>query len=154
MPIVAAVETVIKDAQHVSRAINAWEGRWPLNTYRERDVSKLSEPALARLKQAEAMTIEEYRGLLETRVNARTAYAALASEVAATIALPAPGAAPVGLDSTGNPACTVHASYLGIPSISLPLLRDEGLPLEWRVDPACRSGSGVASNLGSAFSAR
>ena len=42
-------------------------------------------------------------------------------------------AAPVGLDSTGTPACTVHTSYLGIPSISLPLLRDEGLPLGLQV---------------------
>jgi Asp-tRNA(Asn)/Glu-tRNA(Gln) amidotransferase A subunit family amidase len=130
---VAAIEAAIQDAQHLSRAINAWEGRWPLNTYRERDVSKLSGSALARLKQAEAMTIEEYRGLLETRASARAAYAALASDVDATIALAAPGAAPVGLDSTGNPACTVHTSYLGIPSISLPLLRDESLPLGLQV---------------------
>ncbi len=132
-PSVAAVETVIEEAQHVSRAINAWEGRWPLNTYRERDVSKLSEPALARLAQAEAMTIEAYRSLLETRLSARAAYAALASDVDATISLPAPGAAPLGLDSTGDPACTVHTSYLGIPSFSLPLLRDESLPLGLQV---------------------
>ena len=132
-PSVAAVETVIQEAQHVSRSINDWEGRWPLNTYRERDVSKLSGPALERLKQAEAMTIEEYRGLLEIRASARAAYAALASDVDATISLPAPGAAPVGLDSTGNPACTVHTSYLGIPSISLPLLRDASLPLGLQV---------------------
>ena len=79
------------------------------------------------------MTIEAYRSLLETRLSARAAYAALASDVDATISLPAPGAAPVGLDSTGDPACTVHTSYLGIPSISLPLLRDEGLPLGLQV---------------------
>ena len=41
----------------------------------------------------------------------------------------APGAAPMGLDSTGDPNCTVHVSLLGIPAISLPVLNDEGLPL-------------------------
>jgi Asp-tRNA(Asn)/Glu-tRNA(Gln) amidotransferase A subunit family amidase len=39
----------------------------------------------------------------------------------------------MGLGSTGNPSCTVHTSYLGIPSVSLPLLTDEGLPLGLQV---------------------
>jgi len=63
----------------------------------------------------------------------RALYAALAGDVDATISLSAPAAAPAGIDSTGEPACTVHTSYLGIPAISLPLLRDEGLPLGLQV---------------------
>jgi hypothetical protein len=43
--------------------------------------------------------------------------------------LAAPGAAPVGLGSTGNPVFNVPASMLGIPAVSLPLLSIEGLPL-------------------------
>src|SRR5437660_974341 len=43
--------------------------------------------------------------------------------------LPALAAAPLGLDSTGDPNCTVHASLLGIPAISLPVLQHEALPL-------------------------
>ena len=31
---VAAVEAVIKEARALSMRINAWEWRWPLNTYR------------------------------------------------------------------------------------------------------------------------
>ena len=79
------------------------------------------------------MTIDEYRGLLRERVQARARYAELAADVAATLSLSAPAAAPVGIGSTGEPACTVHTSYLGIPSISLPLLRDESLPLGLQV---------------------
>ncbi|MGZ3296618.1 MAG: amidase, partial [Xanthobacteraceae bacterium] len=37
--------------------------------------------------------------------------------------------APMGLESTGDPNCTVHVSLLGIPAVSLPVLADEGLPL-------------------------
>ena len=53
--------------------------------------------------------------------------------MAVTLSLSAPSAAPVGIGSTGEPASTVHTSYLGIPSISLPLLHDEGLPLGLQV---------------------
>ena len=132
-PAVAAVEQAIGEARERSLAINAWESRWPLNTYRDRDASKLSAPSLGRLKQAEAMTLDDYRGLLTRRAEARAAYAALASDVDATVSLSAPGAAPVGIDFTGDPGCTVHTSYLGVPAISLPLLRDDGLPLGLQV---------------------
>ena len=47
----------------------------------------------------------------------------------AAIILAAPGAAPVGLGSTGNPVFNVPASMLGIPALSLPLLSIDGLPL-------------------------
>ena len=43
--------------------------------------------------------------------------------------LSAPGAAPVGLDWTGDPIFTVPTSLLGVPSLTLPVLEDEGLPL-------------------------
>jgi Asp-tRNA(Asn)/Glu-tRNA(Gln) amidotransferase A subunit family amidase len=39
------------------------------------------------------------------------------------------GAAPVGLDWTGNPIFTVATSLLGVPSLSLPVFEDDGLPL-------------------------
>lgn len=130
---VAVVETAIAQARQRSADINAWESRWPLNTYRDRDASKLSEAALDRVAQAERMTIDEYRGLLRERAQARARYGELAADAAATLSLSAPGAAPVGIASTGEPACTVHTSYLGIPSISLPLFHDEGLPLGLQV---------------------
>ena len=132
-PKVAAVETAIAEARKRSADINAWESRWPLNTYRDKDASKLSSAALERLAQAERMTIDEYRGLLRERAAARGRYGELAADVAATLSLSAPAAAPVGIDSTGEPASTVHTSYLGIPSISLPLFRDGGLPLGLQV---------------------
>jgi Asp-tRNA(Asn)/Glu-tRNA(Gln) amidotransferase A subunit family amidase len=71
--------------------------------------------------------------LLRERAQARAVHGALAADVSATVCLSAPAAAPLGIDSTGEPACTVHTSYLGIPSISLPLFRDDGLPLGLQV---------------------
>jgi Asp-tRNA(Asn)/Glu-tRNA(Gln) amidotransferase A subunit family amidase len=130
---VAAVEEGIADAQTVSLGLNAWESRWPLNTYSERDPSKLSRSALNRLAQAEAMTIDDYRRLLAERTRIRGLYAALASQCDGCVTLPATGAAPVGLSSTGNPVFAVPFSLLAVPAISLPLLREQGLPLGLQV---------------------
>jgi Asp-tRNA(Asn)/Glu-tRNA(Gln) amidotransferase A subunit family amidase len=129
----AAIEAAIAPARAQSMRINAWESRWPLNTYRERDASKLSRAMLDRLTDAEAMTLDDYREALAQRDNARTLYAELAADCDACITLSAPAAAPMGLESTGDPTFTVHTSYLGIPAISLPVLEEDGMPLGLQV---------------------
>jgi Asp-tRNA(Asn)/Glu-tRNA(Gln) amidotransferase A subunit family amidase len=126
---IAAAETAVHDARDLSFDINAWESRWPINTYSRRDASKLSQAMRDRLVQAEAMTIDNYRAMLKERQIRRDIYAGLTGEFDACITLTATGAAPVGLGSTGNPVFVVPASLLGIPAISLPLLSDGGLPL-------------------------
>jgi Asp-tRNA(Asn)/Glu-tRNA(Gln) amidotransferase A subunit family amidase len=126
---VAASETAIHDARGLSMEINAWESRWPINTYRARDARKLSKSMLDRGVQAEAMTLDDYRRDLADRDKRRAAYHALAAEFDACITLTAPGAAPVGLGWTGDPVFVVPGSMLGVPALSLPVLRDGGLPL-------------------------
>ena len=142
-PKLAALEDVIAGARPLSMRINAWECRWPLNTYRERDASKLSKVSLARLAEAEAMSLEDYRNDLAQREMARTLYAELAADCDACISLSAPAAAPMGLESTGDPSCTVHVSLLGIPAVSLPVLQDEGLPLGLQVAGFINGDAGV-----------
>ena len=51
----------------------------------------------------------------------------------ACITLAAPGAAPEGLNSTGNPEFAVPSSLLGVPSLSLPLFEVDGMPLGLQV---------------------
>jgi Asp-tRNA(Asn)/Glu-tRNA(Gln) amidotransferase A subunit family amidase len=132
-PKVAAVEAAIAQARPLSMRINGWEWRWPLNAFRARDASKLSRVMLARLAEAEAMSLDDYRSDLAQRDKTRALYAELAAECDACVSLSAPAAAPMGLESTGDPSCTVHASLLGIPAISLPVLADESLPLGLQV---------------------
>jgi Asp-tRNA(Asn)/Glu-tRNA(Gln) amidotransferase A subunit family amidase len=126
---VAAIEDVIQGASDLSMRILIWESRWPTNTYRARDVSKLSQAMLERCTRAEAMTLNNYRRDLTDRDERRAAYRELAAEFDACITLTAPGAAPVGLGWTGDPAFVVPASMLGVPAITLPVLHDDGLPL-------------------------
>lgn len=128
-PEIEAVEAAVADAFSMTRRINEFESRWPLGTYAERDASKLSATARERLRDGSAMTQEEYRELLTRRVATREAFARVAARYDAAVTLAATGAAPVGLESTGNPAMNVTASLLGTPALSLPVLEDEGLPL-------------------------
>ena len=129
-PAIEAVEGAIGDAWSLSMDINAWEGRWPLNTYsRDMDRSALSRSAQDRLVKAESMTQQQYQARLVERQRVRAVHAALNDRYDACITLPATGAAPVGLGSTGDPIFAVPGSLLGTPSMSLPVLRADGLPL-------------------------
>jgi Asp-tRNA(Asn)/Glu-tRNA(Gln) amidotransferase A subunit family amidase len=129
----AAVEAATAEAQQITMGINAWEWRWPLGSFVARDASVLSPSALERHARSQAMTQAEYVALLDKREAARAAYAALAGQVEAVISVTAPGAAPVGLESTGNPVFVVPGSMLGAPGVSLPVLNDSGLPLGLQV---------------------
>jgi Asp-tRNA(Asn)/Glu-tRNA(Gln) amidotransferase A subunit family amidase len=139
---IEAVEQAIADAMALTRAINAWEGRWPLNTYADLDAAKLSPPARERLKIAESMTQRQYSELLSRRSAVRTAYAKAASRYDAFVTLGACGAAPVGLSSTGDAAMNVTASLLGCPALTLPLLQEGGLPLGLQL--LCANGRDAA----------
>ncbi len=127
---VAGVEHAIADAVPLARSVNAWETRWPLNTYaRDMDRAGLSEVSTDRLAEAEGMTQEQYQGLLADRDTARAAWAALGEHVEICITLGATGPAPVGLGSTGDPVFNVPASLLGIPALTMPVMEIDGLPL-------------------------
>ena len=131
--IVAEVEAALEPALLLSRRINAFESRWPLNTYRSKNRDGLSRVMLERLAEAEAMTLDDYRGDITRRAHIRDVYAQLGGLSDGVITLSATGAAPVGLHSTGDPIFAVPGSLLGVPAISLPVLRAENLPLGLQV---------------------
>lgn len=127
---VSGVEDAIADAMQLSMDINAWEGRWPLNSYnRDMDPGLLSETAHKRLNQAVSMSQELFRDLLAERERVRAVYAGLKDRFDACVTLSAPGAAPKGLAWTGDPLFTVATSLVGMPAVTLPVLHEDGLPL-------------------------
>ena len=84
------------DALPITRQINEWEGRWPLNTYADTDASKLSGSSQERLRSAVKMTQADYAALIAQRDSARAAFAKAAENYDAFVTLGATGAAPVG----------------------------------------------------------
>ena len=132
-PLVEAAEQAVAKSMLLTRKINAWESRWPLNTYCDRDRSKLSTAMVERATEAEAMTLTQYRGYLAERDGVRQAYVSLAGVCDAVITLSAAGEAPVGLRSTGSATFVVVGSLLGVPAVSLPVLGVAGLPLGLQV---------------------
>jgi Asp-tRNA(Asn)/Glu-tRNA(Gln) amidotransferase A subunit family amidase len=112
-----------------SLGLNTYEMKWPLNTYSKKDASKLSAFLRGRLADAERMTLADYRALIAERERVRGIWAAVAGDIDAVVTLSADGPAPVGLDSSGDPMFAVPSAYLGSPSVSLPLMMVEGLPV-------------------------
>ena len=132
-PAIEAAEIALQRAMILTRKINAWESRWPLNTFSDRDATKLSKTMRDRLVEAEAMTLEEYRGHIAEREKVREVYAKLAAVAEGIVTLSAPAEAPVGIAATGNPIYVVPGSLLGVPALSLPVLACNNLPLGLQV---------------------
>jgi Asp-tRNA(Asn)/Glu-tRNA(Gln) amidotransferase A subunit family amidase len=129
LPELDALEQVLPEAEPVTRDINAWEWRWPLNVLAARDKAALSPSMQERAMAMNRLTAAHYKAQLQRREEIRALHAKLIGSVDALISLTAPGAAPIGLDSTGNPIFVVPGSLLGVPVVTLPLLRDAGLPV-------------------------
>jgi Asp-tRNA(Asn)/Glu-tRNA(Gln) amidotransferase A subunit family amidase len=125
----AAFERTMEKALPDSLRINTWEMRWPLNTYRNHHAAKISPLLLNRLREAETMTITNYRALLVDRDKAGEQWRDLAGSFDGAVTLAAPAVAPIGLESSGNPVFAVASSYLRSPAVSLPLLTVGGLPV-------------------------
>ena len=128
-PDIAALEAALPEAEPVTRTINAWEWRWPLNVFGRRDHAALSPSIQERMEAMARLTADDYVRALQRREEIRTLHARLLAHADCAISLTAPGAAPVGLGSTGNPIFVVPGSLLGVPVVTLPKLADGGLPL-------------------------
>lgn len=128
---IKVLEESLSSVFPATRRIVTWESRWPLNIFSGMDATKLSESMRTRLQDAERMTVDEYRHAIADRESIRTAYAELmeGENLDACITLSANGPAPVGIESTGDPGFATPCSYLGVPSVSLPLMSVNGLPV-------------------------
>ena len=89
----------------------------------------ISTTLTARLKTSEAVTAGDYIRSVNAREPMYAAFARTLARFDGIITLPACGAAPKGLASTGNPVFNAMLTYLGVPCITLPLLQVDGLPL-------------------------
>ena len=128
-PAIEEYEVAIAKSLEISRKINTWEFHWPLNTFEDRLPGHLSEVMEGRLAAAGKMTLADYRNWIEERDRTRSLHRSLSDVADGFITLGATGAAPVGLDSTGDPVFNLPASYIGCPALTLPCLSVDEMPL-------------------------
>jgi Asp-tRNA(Asn)/Glu-tRNA(Gln) amidotransferase A subunit family amidase len=130
---VAALEAELPQVTELSHRCNGWENRWFLHSMRDRDAGSLSRNIMERAEKYEDLTLDQHRADLKERARIRAVHAELAAMCEACVTLAAPGSAPEGLSSTGNPEFGVPSSLLGVPSLSLPLFEVDAMPLGLQV---------------------
>jgi Asp-tRNA(Asn)/Glu-tRNA(Gln) amidotransferase A subunit family amidase len=119
------------DAWRIHRAIMLHEAALAARPIRALYQSGISDFLNTALDEGEAMSDSVYRRALESRSHLIRAFQAfLEDRFAAVVTPPAPGEAPAGLETTGDPAFCTLWTLLGVPAITLPTgLGRRGLPL-------------------------
>jgi Asp-tRNA(Asn)/Glu-tRNA(Gln) amidotransferase A subunit family amidase len=96
----------------------------------ERGSDSLSQVLRALIERGRKALAVDYTRALAGSATLNAALDGLFDEYDAILTPAAPGPAPRGLDSTGNPAFCSTWTYLGTPAVSLPLLQSEsGMPI-------------------------
>ena len=90
---------------------------------------KLGKELRESLDAAAAITADAYDAARRTAKRARQALADLMAEHDVILTAYAPGAAPKGLGSTGNPMFNRLWTLMGTPCVNVPGLSEDGLPL-------------------------
>lgn len=110
--------------------------------YRASAADRLSEEVSHAMRAGTEVTAVAYIDAIERQALLRESSDALFRDIDAIICPAAPGAAPEGYASTGNPIFNGLWTFLGVPAITLPLLSsEEGAPIG--VQLVARSGNDV-----------
>lgn len=129
-PRVAHLEQLLDDG-FAERPIEiiAYEMRWPYQQYTERHGQMIEQRVHHRMRQARTLTPTRYAALLASKQTVPNTVLALAPDCDGFLTLAASGPAPIGLHHTSSLRFLTHATFLGLPAFSLPLLGVDDLPL-------------------------
>ncbi len=121
--------TALEDAIAAHRTIQMAEISAYYGPYLARAPERLSEGLTQRLQAGAQITARDYLQAIKAREPIYQSMAGLFDEYAAILTPAAPGPAPKGLDSTGDPIFNGMWTLIGVPAASLPLLEVNGLPI-------------------------
>jgi Asp-tRNA(Asn)/Glu-tRNA(Gln) amidotransferase A subunit family amidase len=126
----AAIEAALDQTfiEH-SLAITAYEMLWPYEQYVAAHGESMEQRVHDRIAQARRMTTTGYEDLLAEKEAIRARVRELARDSDGFVTLAASGTAPRGLAHTGSRTFLTHATFLGFPAFSLPLMAVDGMPL-------------------------
>ena len=133
-----------RDANLVHRMIMFHEGARNLASLQDRERVRLSVKLNAAIDEGRAISPADYAAAMRRREAAIAAFTQWLAGFDAIIAPAAPGSAPEGLESTGDPACCTLWSLTGFPAITIPIGVDgAGLPVGMQI----ASASGADDSL-------
>jgi Asp-tRNA(Asn)/Glu-tRNA(Gln) amidotransferase A subunit family amidase len=125
-----ALPPIFEDAYRAHATIQEYEASRALAFEYDRFSAELSQGLRELLDAAAAVTPEAYDAARRITKRARQALADLMTDIDVLLTPSAPGAAPVGLGSTGSPTFNRLWTLMGTPCVNIPGLADErGLPL-------------------------
>ena len=119
-----------REANLVHRTIMLFEAAQQLGGLQERERARLSPNVNAALDEGRAISAADYKVALVLRDAAIVSFTEWLGGYDAIISPPAPGPAPEGLESTGDPSCCTLWSLTGFPAVAVPIgLAANGMPL-------------------------
>ncbi|NIE66296.1 amidase [Burkholderia sp. Ax-1719] len=121
----------IVDALQVILRVEAWRAVAP-EARDHRD--QLSAPMRSLIDEGAAMPQARYEAALALQAQVRQRSAQLLAGCDALVSVPATGAAPEGLDDTGDPTFCAPWSLMGVPAVTVPSgWTETGLPLGFQI---------------------
>lgn len=106
-----------------------WEIRWPWLAVRQAHPDQFSHVMHRHFDGAASLTLDDYRAALERRDALRALHRALRGEVDGFVTLAHIGPGQKGDPEVGTPWYNDASSAVGAPTVNLPLLSVDGLPL-------------------------
>jgi Asp-tRNA(Asn)/Glu-tRNA(Gln) amidotransferase A subunit family amidase len=124
-----AVDEMIQTADELVYDIMCFEMQWPYADYLKNFKNDLSDGIKEMVERGAQMSSHDYADLLARRDRIRAAASKVLQSYDGAITLSASGVAPRGLDHTGSRSFAIPWSLMGGPSLSLPMLVLDGLPI-------------------------
>ena len=128
MPALAALEDDFARADWCIAEIAAFEMRWPFFEYEA--AGHVHHPRIGKaLARAHEVTLADYHTALDFKAAFRARLLGVRDSIDGIVGLTAPEVAPVGLENIGHPVTCSPATCAGAPSLTLPLLAVDDMPL-------------------------
>ncbi|MGY3445057.1 amidase [Bradyrhizobium sp. USDA 4473] len=121
-----ALPEVIAEAWRIHPVVQEFEAHQSFAWEYGQNYDAMPPLLRGRLDESKGGTPVEYDAAMDVALRARQALAALFAEIDVLLTLSAPGAAPHGLSSTGDPRYNRLWTLMGVPCVNVPTLTAEG----------------------------